>query len=470
MKETGIKTLPTTKKKAVAEEDHHASAVPNLSPSMKVSTPPTTAKRLENHNNTGEEVKRLKPKTIIEKKKHHSSSLKNKDKRQTDDKIRSNSQVGPGATTTSSSPNTNTMKASSGGNSADVPPSGAANNDDDDHIEYGSGYEMSGRTFREDSSTIATAMHDNVGDPFASTTTAATTTIPRSSSVTKQQVGAYEINVLNGGDGETDSRTIAVADGEGATTASAIGEGMDDDVTQDVKAQVVSQEQLVQEAFDIVQKQVEHAEVMDMDELLADEAARHKRRFIALIVGFLVLVGVVISVVVVLVKRTDGDDIDNDEEEVLSFDLPAPNGKWELGAFFVNSTCGHDQTWRSSISINVLEETTTDNVNGNTTSTANTNDIYAVETFGIKSEENMYNGTYDANIKQLILGPGSYLEYDNSGITTFTFYIEVISEIYMEGRQEWTWRKHDDIASSGRNDGRNECVNGTAHIVLDRVG
>ena len=340
------------------------------------------------------------------------------------------------------------------------------------HVEYGSGYDFSGRTFPEDSSTLATN-DDNVGEPFRSTASTANTmsTEERSS----EQVGAYEVNNMGSG-GSADSfmdhtestfadsttgRTIATTSdveegGRGGVPAAAAADSL--------KAQVVSKEQQVKEAFEIVQKQVPHAEVMEVDELLADEAAKHKRRIIALAVAFLVVVIVVVSIVIVVVSPF-GDDDDNGSN---LNDLPAPNGRWELHVSNINSTCGPEKGWSSDITIEVFGElptveTNTTTINNNT----ETNTIFDVEVVGIKSDTNRHNATYDASTGKLVIGPASSWEIGGTTVSTFTLFMNSTSssddEFIMTGKEVWVWR--DDEYPGGWG----ECANGTADIEMKRI-
>lgn len=110
------------------------------------------------------------------------------------------------------------------------------------------------------------------------------------------------------------------------------------------------------------------------------------------------------------------------------------SGVWLLEVFNINSTCGPEGPWSSTITI--VQE----------------GDL--LETTGIKGTSFILTGSVDG--ETVTIGPGDFSE--DGGTTTATYIMTIKSDTLMEGREEWTWRG-----------GGDTCSNGTATIRATRI-
>jgi hypothetical protein len=110
------------------------------------------------------------------------------------------------------------------------------------------------------------------------------------------------------------------------------------------------------------------------------------------------------------------------------------NGVWNLEVFNVDSTCGPESSWSSTVTI--VQE-------GD-----------SLETTGIKGTSFIVTGSVVG--ETVTIGPGAFPE--DGGTTTATYIMTINSDTLMEGREEWTWT-----------DGTITCSNGTATIRATRI-
>jgi len=112
------------------------------------------------------------------------------------------------------------------------------------------------------------------------------------------------------------------------------------------------------------------------------------------------------------------------------------SGVWRLVVTNIDSTCGPEPGWSSTVTV--------------------VHDGDTLETTGIKGTTFIVTGTVVGDT--VTIGPGNFPEAP--GTTTATYILTIISDTYMEGREVWTW---DDGGGS-------TCDGGTADITFTRIG
>jgi hypothetical protein len=107
---------------------------------------------------------------------------------------------------------------------------------------------------------------------------------------------------------------------------------------------------------------------------------------------------------------------------------------WKFEVSNVNSSCGPESNWISTVTI--VQE-------GD-----------SLETTGIKGTSFIVTGSVDG--MTVTIGPGGFSE--DGGTTTATYILTIKSDTSMEGREEWTWT-----------DGTTTCSNGTATVKVTKI-
>jgi len=110
------------------------------------------------------------------------------------------------------------------------------------------------------------------------------------------------------------------------------------------------------------------------------------------------------------------------------------SGVWLLEVSNVNSTCGPEGSWSSTITI--VQEGA------------------LLETTGLKGTSFIVTGSVVG--ETVIIGPGAFPE--EGGTTTATYTMTIVSDTLMEGAEAWTWT-----------DGTDTCSNGTATIRATKI-
>jgi len=109
-------------------------------------------------------------------------------------------------------------------------------------------------------------------------------------------------------------------------------------------------------------------------------------------------------------------------------------GVWQFSVFNINSSCGPESSWNSTVTINQ-------------------NDC-SLETAGLKNSSNLVTGSVEADV--VTIGPEDFSE--DGGTTTTTFHLRIESDTEMSGSETWRW--------SGPG---GPCVNGTAQVTAIKV-
>ena len=137
-------------------------------------------------------------------------------------------------------------------------------------------------------------------------------------------------------------------------------------------------------------------------------------------------VTVVCVIVIVIVLVCGGDNVSAPAADL--------NGNWYLEVWNVDSTCGPENDWYSSVTI-VQEDN-------------------SLQTTGIKDYYEIVTGSINGD--KVTIGPGDFPE--DGGTTTATYIMTIKTDDLMEGHEEWTWTN-----------GVMTCSNGTATIRATRI-
>ena len=226
------------------------------------------------------------------------------------------------------------------------------------------------------------------------------------------------------------------------------------DDEENVMAKVVSKEQQMKEAFEIVEKSVPHAEEVDV--VVVEDENNQRRIVVAVIIAMIVaLLATGISIGVVRSRTGSLDGTRDDNEIDFTNALPAPNGIWDLRTSNITSTCGDEAGWFSTVTMTVANDGVTVHTKGIKSDNLEINGTLSMST--VRRNEKDGGGNYEI-VPMLTIGPTTFFEA--GGNTSFTFYWNVLSNTHIHGYEVWTWT--DSVEW--------DCFNGTAIHDLIRIG
>ena len=229
------------------------------------------------------------------------------------------------------------------------------------------------------------------------------------------------------------------------------------DDEDNILAKVVSKEQQIKEAFEMIEKNVPHTQKVDVV-MVEEEVCYNQTRRRRLVIGLIaaaVVIALVTGISIGIINRSRSSDENDDGGNNFLNALPAPNGVWDLRTSGITSTCGDEVGWFSTVTMTVSGDGITVHTKGIKSEEFNLNGTLSMST--VKDVNNNKNGKYEI-VPMLTIGPAVFFEA--GGNTSFVLNWNILSNSRMHGYEIWTWSDGKDY----------HCYNGTATHELKRIG